>query len=169
MLTVSRRAVGGLAGLAGLVVSTAACDPLHRSSSGTTKPSADATLVAQVITQIGVAREAAAGSDMSALVAMHDAHLSLLGAAPAPSASASASTSASASASGTATGSATGSAGASGSAAATHAPATIAPVTAETQLQAQLSAAALQARSGSLARSLASMAAAVAQRVELLR
>jgi len=139
MLTVSRRSVGGLAGLAGLVVASTACDPIHFGSSTTSARSPDELLVEQVVVDVRRARDVAAVDGRTELVTLHEAHLRALGAPTETSPSASP----------------------------TVAP--LAVGTSETTLKAQLTAAALQAEDGSLARMLASMSAAIAQQLTVLR
>ena len=139
MLTVTRRSVGGLAGLAGLVVVSSACDPLRRAARDGRPPSADEALIAEVVADIRRARELAAVDNKPALVTLHDTHLAALGAATSPSPSPS------------------------------LPPIPRDMTTTETTLKTQLTAAALHAEDGGLARMLASMSAAVAQHTVLLR
>lgn len=146
---VSRRSVqGALAGA--VLVPLAGCDLLPDSvAPKPPAPSADEQLVDATAAAIRAAREVAAGVPQGqALVGVHDAHLSALGASGGTSASSSASSPAS-------------------SPAPTPVPTTDLR-SAELTLEATLTDAANRAADGGLARLLASMAASVAQHVAAL-
>lgn len=164
MTLVSRRA---LPALAGLVVMTAGCDPWSRSASPPAGPSPDQLLVDRLLVDVRRVRDLAAAAGLDALAAVHAAHLVILGAPSAPSAPSRVPSDLAANL---------------GPAAASGAPATSPAWTSrltlsfdsptlraeEESLKQQLTAGAVAAQEGSLARALASMAAAVAQQLEVL-
>ncbi|MFT4265365.1 MAG: hypothetical protein QM572_18440 [Nocardioides sp.] len=148
MPAVSRRALPALAVVVGVA---SACDsPLSSPSPSATPsgPTADELLVDQVVTEVRRVRDLAVAQGLTEVAAMHEAHLAVLGAASSASSASSSSSSSSAPPS--------------------TEPAPSDLRTAEAALGPVLASAAGAAESGSLARILASMAAAVAQRREVL-
>lgn len=142
----SRRSAQGL--LAGtLIVPLTGCDLLPRAErAAPPAPTADERLADRVAAAIRRARAvAAAAAGGEPLVALHDAHLTALGAAGA------------------------GTSGAASATPTTGSPATLAHVrSAELGLETTLTDAAARADDGGLARLLASMSAAVAQQLAVL-